>query len=289
MRRINFVFLIPLLLSCLLIACGDGSDQNPISISTGRLKISLTDATADFDAVNITFSEVSAHINDEWINLSGEEQTVNLLEFSNGRTVEIGSADVPVGDYTQIRLKISEAEVVVEGQSQPVTVPSGTQTGLKLVTQFSIGEGTTVELIVDFDANRSIVTTGPPNNPMSYILKPTLRVTARAPTGSISGTVANPENLPLAFALADGDTITSTPIDTTTGQFMLAFLPEGLYDVSVSDTLNYSAVMSNVPVTTGTTNDIGTLTLLSPSESQAGNLKRMQQETLKRSTLPSRR
>lgn len=51
-------------LTFFLIRCSDDSlNQNPtFQTDMGNLKVSLTDAPADFDAVNITFSEVSAHI-----------------------------------------------------------------------------------------------------------------------------------------------------------------------------------------------------------------------------------
>ncbi|NIV11174.1 MAG: DUF4382 domain-containing protein, partial [Aliifodinibius sp.] len=54
--------------------------------------------------------------------------------------------------------------------------------------QFTITEGSTYELVVDFDVNRSIVITGPPHNP-GYKLKPHLRVMPLAVSGSISGTI----------------------------------------------------------------------------------------------------
>ncbi len=260
MRTFIIFLLMPLLLGLFLIGCSQ--DQNPTTpTDKGTLKISLTDAPADFEAVNITFSEISAHIDGKWISVRGEPITVNLLEWNNGQSIIIGTAEVPAGHYTQIRLKIDRAEVVVEGQTHPVTVPSGAQTGLKLIAEFTIPEGSTFELVIDFDANRSIVTTGPPNNPNGFKLKPTIRVVPKAISGSISGTVANPENLPIAFALAGTDTVTSTPVDKNSGAFMLAFLPEGSYAVSIRDTLDQSFGKNAVPVVAGSDNNQGLITL----------------------------
>lgn len=260
MRTFIIFLLMPLLLGLSLIGCS--KDQNPgTPAGTGTLKITLTDAPADFQAVNITFSEISAHIDSAWVTVRGEPITVNLLEWNNGQSIVIGTAEVPAGHYTQIRLKIDQAEVVVDGQTFPVTVPSGAQTGLKLIAEFTIPEGSTFELVIDFDANRSIVTTGPPNNPRGFILKPTIRVVPKAITGSISGTVANPANLPTAFALAGTDTITSTPVDKNSGLFMLAFLPEGSYTISLRDTLDLSFGKADVPVVAGSDNNQGMITL----------------------------
>lgn len=227
----------------------------------GRLDIKLTDAPADFEAVNITFSEISAHIDSEWIMVRVDPVTVNLLEFSNGKTFDLASANLPAGDYTQIRLKIDDAEVVVNGQAFPVFVPSGAQTGLKLIAQFTILEGVTLELMLDFDARRSIVTTGPPHNPRSYLLKPTIRVIAKSETGSISGMVSNAEHLPFAYAIAGDDTAATTAVEKSSGKFVLAFLAAGLYTVSLEDTLNQSYSSDNVMVTAGAETKLGTVTL----------------------------
>ena len=227
----------------------------------GTLRISLTDAPGDFEAVNITFSEISAHLNNDWITVLGDDITVNLLEFSNGRSVVLGSADVPAGTYTQIRIKIDTAWVVVDRVKHDLSVPSGAQTGLKLGPPFTITEGSTAELILDFDANRSIITTGPPSAPKSYKLKPRIRLISTALTGSISGTVTNPEHISVAFAIAGDDTVTSTSVDKNSGEFMLAFLPEVPYTVSVRDTLEQSFEKNDVEVVAGSDNHLGMIAL----------------------------
>ncbi len=77
MRKLSFVFitlLIPLLaFSLLSSSCKDSL----ITPRTGTLQISLTDAPAIFEAVNITFSEISAHIDGEWIAVS---ESIGRLE-----------------------------------------------------------------------------------------------------------------------------------------------------------------------------------------------------------------
>ncbi len=256
MRNVILFFL----LSLLLILLGCNPTPTPPN-NQGTLVVSLTDAPAVFQEVNITFSEISAHIDGEWVAVRSEPITVNLLEWNNGQSIVIGTAEVPAGQYTQIRLKIDEAEVVVNGQTHPVTVPSGAQTGLKFISQFTINEGSTFELIIDFDASRSIVTTGPPDNTNGYMLKPTIRVVPKAITGSISGIVTNPKDVPVAYAMADADTVTSTLVDTLGGAFMLAFLPEGFYTVSIQDTLGRSFQQDDVQVVAGTDNDLGMITL----------------------------
>lgn len=45
----------------------------------------------------------------------------------------------------------------------------------------------------------------------------------------ISGAVLNPNHLPTAYAIANNDTVTSSPVVTTSGFFRLAFLPAQIH------------------------------------------------------------
>jgi hypothetical protein len=174
----------------------------------------------------------------------------------------LGQAEVEAGKYTQIRLKIDTAAVLVNDElSYPLKCPSCAQSGLKLNAKFDIVAGATYDLVIDFDAERSVVAAGPPGNPKKFILKPTLRVAAMALTGSISGTVTNPADLPVAYAIAGADTITASPVDGTDGSFRLAFLSPGSYTVSISDTLNKAFTQSGVTVTAGKNTPLGQITL----------------------------
>ena len=248
-----------------LISCQENS--TPINSynntpNPAHLRIYLTDAPASvYDSVKITFSEVSAHLDSSWIVLSDSLMTVDLLELTNGNTVVIGSSDVPAGLYTQIRLKIVDAYVVVEGQKHSMDVPSGSTSGLKFGPEFTVNEGVTYEMVIDFDVNRSIVTTGPPATPKGYKLKPFIRISPLAVTGSISGIISNPQHLPVAYALQNSDTITSSLPDSTSGYFRLSFLPAGSYDVSIRDTLDQVYEQSGITVQEGTNTNLGIITL----------------------------
>jgi len=232
------------------------------SMENGYIIVHLTDASTDFDAVNITFSEISAHLDSEWVTIDIEpDSTVNLLDWTNGKTMILGQDEVPAGHYTQVRLKIEAAEIVVDNQTFPLDVPSGAQTGLKLGLHFTISPGSTYELVLDFDVNKSIVTTGSKKNPKGYKLKPHIRVISKAVTGSISGTVTNPGDIPIAYVIQGSDTTTSTMVDTLSGLFMLSFLPEGSYTVAIEDTTGRFFTQDDVIVIAGENNNIGSVTL----------------------------
>ena len=216
---------------------------------------------AAYDAVNITFSEVAVSMSGGWIVLSGNPVTVNLLEWNNGKSIELGRKDLEPGKVTQIRLMVTDAEVVVDGETHSVTIPSADQTGLKLITNFDLVAGSTYELVIDFDAHSSIVTTGPPFDPTGYELKPTLRVVEKALTGSISGTVLNPADGPVAVALQGNMEVTTTPVDPVDGSFRLSYLMPGTYDIRIEDTEGLKYTQSDIVVTAGEDNAVGAVTL----------------------------
>ncbi len=259
MKKLSALLLPVLLLAIGFSACSDDDSTTPATKAT--LSVSLTDAPADYDQVNITFSEVAVSMNGGWVVLSGEEVTVNLLEWNNGKSIELGRQDVDPGKVTQIRLMVTKAEVVIDGQTHDVTIPSAEQTGLKIVTNFDLVAGSTYNLVLDFDANHSIVTTGNPSNPTGYKLKPTIRAVDQAVTGSISGTVTNFTDAPLAIALQGGVAVTSTPVDLANGGFRLSYLLPGVYDVRIEDTKGLLHSQPELTVTAGQDNPIGAVTL----------------------------
>jgi hypothetical protein len=232
----------------------------------GTLQVLLTDATAAYDSVNVTFSEVSVHYSiggetseedslSNWIVISDEVKTFNLLTLSNGATSILGEKILVEGHYTQLRLALTDAEVVVGRTPYKLQVPSD---ALKFVSGFDVKAETPTELIVDFDAARSIHQTGARDN---YILKPTIRIIKKSDTGSIEGTVTNYTNLPIAYAIAGTDTITATPVNKDTGYFTLAFLPVGSYTVAVQDTLGLHYINPSVSISAGSKNNLRSITL----------------------------
>src|SRR5262245_36379071 len=257
MRKMMKTGISCMLALALILGCKDQSTDP----GRGTMRVFVTDAVGLYDSVNVTFTEVSANIGGQWITISNQPQTVNLLAWNNGNILMLGQANVQVGTYTQIRLQIASAEVVWKGSHFNMTVPSGGTSGLKLNTQFEVVAGSTYDVVLDFDAERSVVTTGQPSNPSGFKLKPVIRAVGRALTGSISGMVTNSANLPVAYAIAGADTITTSPVDGASGLFQLSFLPPGTYTVSVADTSKRAATISNVTVTAGQDKLLGQLTL----------------------------
>jgi len=242
----SFSILIALFIS----NCSSSTDSK-----NGTLRVLLTDAPASYESVNVIFSEISAHIDSAWVNVMVDPTNIDLLQYSNGETFLLASEDIDPGHYTQIRLKIDSAYVVKDGMMHELSVPSGAKTGLKFGPQFTINEGSTYTLVIDFDASKSVKRNG-----QGYTLHPHIRVIAQAGSGSISGTILNPTAMPVASAITGIDTV-STFVDVSNGDFMLPFLPEGAYTVTVEDTNGLAFSQNAVMVNAGQDNDLGDISL----------------------------
>ena len=251
MQRFILNILLMLSIALMLSFCSSSTDSN-----SGRLKILLTDAPANYNSVTVYFSEISAHIDSGWVNVMTGPKAVDLLQYSNGQTYLLASEEVDPGHYTQIRLKIDSAFADIDGMVHALTVPSGVKTGLKFGPQFTINEGSTYTLVLDFNASKSVVKSG-----QTYKLQPHIRMIAQAVSGSVSGTVLNPLDKPVASAIQGIDTVTTSFVDVNSGNFMLAYLPEGLYTIAVKDSNGLVYSQDDVSVTVGQDNDLGDITL----------------------------
>lgn len=134
------------------------------------------------------------------INFSAPK-TIDLLQEQNGNEASLLTGEsVPAGHYDWIRLMLSEAAdgtvansyIEINGAQYPLMIPSGAETGLKLVQGFTMTANQVANFTVDFLLQQSI--TGPPGQTsggtQDYILKPALRLIDNVQAGTISGTVA---------------------------------------------------------------------------------------------------
>lgn len=195
-------FIILMLAGC----SGGGSSSSSVGSGTGTLSLSLLDATTDeYNAVYVAIEEVQVHKDEggNWKVVASPEKTYNLLELVNGVREQLGIAELETGHYTQMRMiigKVSDTEINILSESHPhanyiidkfdtyyeLKIPSGLQTGVKIVHGFDINENETTELILDFDASESIVKAGSSGQ---WLLKPTIKVLDTKECSIISGTV----------------------------------------------------------------------------------------------------
>ena len=258
MKKLIYLMVFGVVVLSLMLACGSKSTSPQ---KDGYLKIYLTDTPSDFEEVNIVVSEVWIHkAGDDtlanWILLDSTTSTYDLLILRNGVLALLDSSQLDPGHYTQLRLKVTEgSNVVVDGNQYDLEIPSSYQSGIKLNHQFTIEEGRLYELILDFDAEKSIIQKGTGE----YQMKPVIRVIAQATTGEIEG-ITDPDSA-YAFAIANDDTV-QTATDTT-GYFKLIGLSAGLYTVKIvpDDALYADTTFTDVEVVAGSTTDLGLIEL----------------------------
>lgn len=248
----------------IMAGCGGGGGGS----QSGTLGVSLTDApSGGFDAVNVTVSKVRVHQsasateNDAgWTDITlNPARKINLLDLSNGALVNLGQTPLAVGHYTQLRLVLVANSVsplansvVLSGTTTEIALdtPSAVQSGIKLINQFDVASGQRVDLVLDFDASKSVVKAGASGK---YILKPVIKVIPFVLNG-IEGyvdTYLSAGNVRIS-AQQNGTVIGSTVPNTLTGKFFLARLVPGNYDVVFTADGRTTKVIAAVPVATST-------------------------------------
>ena len=248
-----------------LLACG-GSGGG--TASTGTLRLALTDAPAcGYEHVYVTVNQIRVHQSASaedsepgWSELSIPSQRVDLLSLTNGVLKELGSLPLPAGTYQQVRLVLADNPgnpspanplanaLVLTGTTNELALstPSAQQSGYKLQARFDVQSGQVADMVLDFDACRSIVKAGASGR---YNLKPVVSVIKRLTT-AIEGYVDPTIAASVLVSTRDPDNqLRSTVPDPTTGKFTLAYLPESTnYTVVVAGQNLTTAAVTNVPV-----------------------------------------
>jgi len=226
-------------------------------------------------------------------------KSLDLIQLQGeDRALLLDGEEIPAGEYEWMRLKV-DADPNVAGDSYlqleqsgaecEMRIPSGDQTGLKLIRGFTIGVGTTTDFTIDFDLRKSIV--APPGQTtivdtcdnQAFMLKPVLRIVDNLQVGTIAGDVdANliaaqcaasdqdpyPGNVYLFGPIpagasvtpddydGDGDALTSAMVDPDTFRYTIGFVPAGNYRVAYTCDLDDTMVDADVvppPPATGET------------------------------------
>ncbi len=269
MKRIgtHLTIFIIFLLSVGLFLVFSCNKTTSVETGTGHLEVRLTDDPATtFDAVYIDVQQVEVNVSADTGVSSGWHPVplirpgiYNLLDFRNGIDTVLAAANLPAGTYSQIRMILGESNsVVVGGQSYPLKTPSAQESGLKFNVHATLTSGIEYRLWIDFDAGRSIVTTGKG----AYILKPVIRTFSEAIGGSIKGYALPAAAHPEVFAIQGTDTLLALP-DSATGYYFFGGVNAGSWNLlfHAQDT-TYVDTTVTVTVSTGIVTDADTVRLL---------------------------
>jgi len=245
----SFAFAVGVLLFAGLLVVGCDSSGTAPGSAEGQFTLNLTDAPADLDSAVVTIDRVElvsedAEDDDDNGDDDGEEEgiitltdstrQIDLLQLQGGVNTTLANVTVPEGEYAQLRLVLGDTNfVVVNGERQMLDVPSGQQSGIKIILPGEVeieNDGDRLEVTLDFDVEDSFIKTGNGN----YKFKPTVKVKRvfvngeAIETASVDGTVSSASSDAVAvdsisFAITDktefdGDNGASSPSELQVGQ-----------------------------------------------------------------------
>lgn len=289
-----------------LAACSGGGDGGG-GPQTGTLRLGITDAPVDLASeVVVEFTGVELKPRDgAAFSIDFAPKRLDLLELQGTRrTLLLDGETVPAGDYEWLRLKVkadpnvggdSYLRLTQGGEECELRIPSGAETGLKLVRGFTVGVGSTTDFTVDFDLRKSVV--APPGQKtvlascasQAYLLKPALRLVDNLQVGAIAGAVdpgliqaqcassteaPYPGNVYLFGPIATGttgtpddydgleadpngdDPITSARVDEDTFRYEIGFVPVGAYRLAYTCDLDDSGVDADAVPTPPATGEV---------------------------------
>jgi hypothetical protein len=277
-----------------LAACGGGGSDSANTQQFGRLTLRVTDSpvtSAKRVVVEFTGVEIKARDGGDTEVFDFAPRQIDLLALDGGGSeILLSDEDLPAGEYEWIRLKVNAGRdasdsfiELDDGSIHPLYIPSGNQTGLKLIRGFTIGAGSTSNFTIDFDLRKSVI--HPPGLGEPYLLKPVLRLVNNLEVGTIDGTVA-PELIvegcvPAVYLYTGADVVpddigsatpplatTAVRLDDATGayRFRVAFVPTGAHTLAFTcgadddgaetdDAISFSAP-KNVTVSAGQTTTV---------------------------------
>lgn len=262
-------FVLPLLgIVMLSFAFNSCSKSSSASNQPSTMNIYLTDAPGNYQAVWIDIQQVmvksSTDTSDNgWTSVPLlRPGTYNLLDLRNGKDTLLGGVSLPAGSVSQIRLILGDANQLVleDGTTVDLKTPSAQQSGLKLNVDANLKAGIPYELVMDFDASRSIVKAG---NSGQYLLKPVIRTFAKAAGGAIQGVVLPDSANARVMAIAGVDTLGAIP--DASGAYKFWGIPANTYTLIFAPdiTSNYLPdTLKNIGVTVGNVTNIDTVRLV---------------------------
>ena len=177
------------------------------------------------------------------INISMPARKVDLLSAATLSDI-LAEQELPAGRYNFMEFSVAAAEVVVDGQTYPVTVPSKK---IRFVGKFDLKEGYTTNLKVKFlsrfqkfqqGKKHSFMLTPVVKISSELVLKPVDQVTAGEVKGSVESFI-NSDKLAGVSVSLTGTSFSA--VSDATGAFSFVDVPAGVYTLKAlhSDYLDY--------------------------------------------------
>lgn len=139
-----------------------------------RMTVKMKDAPANYLSVNVEVTGISVNTSGGWIDLPVQAGVYDLLTLQNNLTVVLANnVTLPAGRVNQLRLALGSHNTIITTDGVfALTIPSGAETGLKVNIDRNLLPSTSTVLILDFDANASVVQNGHGD----FSLKPVIKL-----------------------------------------------------------------------------------------------------------------
>jgi hypothetical protein len=198
--QVRFLVLLPLLVATALgiAACGGGGSSGGMtaSMNQAHMRLSISDAPPADGAMHVVVVFTGVELTGDGGNpvtiTFPEPKTIDLMTQSGTASAVLFDQPIPPGSYGQIRLMViadgSANNSYIDfanGSRFGLRVPSGSETGLKLVSGFTVPSSGVVDYTIDFDLRKAI--TCPPGQAPACILKPVERLVSNTSVGNIQG------------------------------------------------------------------------------------------------------
>ena len=194
---------------------GSGGNADEQAQSFGFLSLGISDAPIhDAKKVCVSFTDIELKPSagpSTLITLPDVEK-INLLKFQGANAMPVLTSErLPAGQYEWLRLGVDavrgsnggvgdtgdpetcdgDASYIVMNDDSVYNlyVPSGENTGLKLVNGYTVPVNDQVSLTAEFDLGKSI--TAPPGQAPDVKLRPTIKLVDNNEVGTLTGQVAN--------------------------------------------------------------------------------------------------
>jgi hypothetical protein len=230
--------------------------DSPVGDSMGTLNLNVSDSPIKdaakvcikFDGVELKMAGDSPSFNIEF----DEPVVINLLANQGAVSETLVSAEVEAGTYQWIRLMVDAVSGSGAGISDPhptdpvcndtengsylvtdgiavynLWVPSGDQTGLKLIKDIVVPANSSGDYTAEWDLGMSFV--APPGQGTGEaIMRPVVKLVANDEVGTLSGTVTDD-----FFVVPDGEDTATCPADSEFAPMVYVFGDDGNAEIAV--------------------------------------------------------
>jgi hypothetical protein len=171
MKKSGIMLAFAALTMVIIHSCTKSNDQAVLQVRLTDNPIGLREVNVDIQQVRIKFSDDSLSSNG-WVDMATNARIYNLLGLQNGVDTLLATGTFPQDVVKEIRFVLGPNNTVKDslGIVYPLTVPSGSESGLKIKVNKKLGASLQT-LLIDFDAALSIK-----KEPDGYKLRPVLKI-----------------------------------------------------------------------------------------------------------------